>query len=219
MGRGRGGKKSDHSSVLPVSVLCGCSAVDSRRIKYTETVVETNLVSVLFVLGLFCWGFLVLFSGNQFSKAIAAAQALRERCSSEQELVRTPVCVSPVLLSLNPVTAGCRGRAKYLFYTLFFFFWKSWFHCLADLIDRIKSLIIFFFSSSECHFSTRIKMHLSQQSLPQLAARAGHRLPESRRCRSRGAAWEGCEGVVASGSSALALCVLSFPSKLISRCR
>ncbi|XP_021233710.1 uncharacterized protein LOC110388594 [Numida meleagris] len=42
LGRGRGGKKSDHSSVLPVSVLCGYSAVDSRRIKYTETVVETN---------------------------------------------------------------------------------------------------------------------------------------------------------------------------------
>lgn len=130
-----------------------------------------------------------------------------------------PLCppVPPLLLSLNPVTAGCRGRAKYLFYTLFFL--KSWFHCLADLIDRIKSLIILFFSSSECHFSTRIQMPLSQQSLPQLAARAGHRLPESRRCRSRGAAWEGCEGVVASGSSALALRVLSLPSKLISRCR
>lgn len=56
MGRGRGGKKSDHSSVLPVSVLCGCSAVDSRRIKYTETVVETNpcLCSLLGLWG-FCW--------------------------------------------------------------------------------------------------------------------------------------------------------------------
>lgn len=48
LGRGHGGEKSDHSSVLPVSVLCGCSAVDSRRIKYTETVVETHLASHVF---------------------------------------------------------------------------------------------------------------------------------------------------------------------------
>lgn len=170
------------------------------------------------------WGFFVGVFWFCFQGTSSQKQLQRHRLYVSDVAVSrswsAPLCVCPrCCCHLILLLLAVEGGPNTYFIHFFFFFWKSWFHCLADLIDRIKSLIIFFFSSSECHFSTRIKMHLSQQSLPQLAARAGHRLPESRRCRSRGAAWEGCEGVVASGSSALALRVLSFPSKLISRCR
>lgn len=120
--------------MLPVSVLCGCSAVDSRRIKYTETVVETNLVSVLFVLGLsvgvlgfFClvflvFFFLVWFQGTSSQKELQWRRLYMSDVVVSRSLSAPPCPVPPLrLLSLNPVTAGCRGRAKYLFYILYFF--------------------------------------------------------------------------------------------------
>lgn len=141
--------------MLPVSVLCGCSAVDSRRIKYTETVVEKARVPPLCPGARVGVGVWARFGDPAPTGSLGASDG-------------TPS--SP----LRAVTAPLRGQDGPRASSWFFF--QSWFHSSADLFNRINPG---FFSFSLC------QVPLQHWNRPILVPRSLAALARHRRCRRR----------------------------------